>query len=90
MGLILGLLLISGLFLGLWPAPTMATGVTAPAVEDVPPQPVVLRADEAGLELEWVAPAFVQHAVTGEDGRSYVALETSGWKIKGRGNAVHP
>ena len=78
-GLILGLLLISGLFLGLWPAPAMATEVTAPAVVDVPPQPVVLSADDTGLVLEWTAPDFSQSVVTGDDGQSYVALDTPGW-----------
>ncbi len=49
------------------------------AAGDPPPAPVVLRADEAGLVLEWRAPAFSQRQVTGGDGRSYVALDAAGW-----------
>jgi hypothetical protein len=57
----------------------MANGGTTPAVEDVPPQPVVVSADDTGLVLEWSAPDFAPKIVIGDDALSYVALETPGW-----------
>jgi hypothetical protein len=39
----------------------------------------VLHADAAGIALEWRAPDFSLLHVAGEDGRPYIAVETSGW-----------
>jgi hypothetical protein len=65
------LLLATGL-LGLGPVPAASQ---APAV----PEPAVLRADGAGVVLEWRAPAFSVRQVTGDDGRPYSSLEAPGW-----------
>jgi hypothetical protein len=64
-------LLVAGL-VGLRPAPAASQ---APA----PPEPVVLRADGAGVALDWRAPAFSVRRVTGDDGRPYSAVEAPGW-----------
>lgn len=53
--------------------------VSAASEEPVPPEPLVLRADGAGIVLEWRVPAFSQHLVTGDDGRLYSTLDVSGW-----------
>jgi hypothetical protein len=58
------------------------TGLHAPSAAGealAPPEPVVLRADGAGVVLEWRAPDFWLRPVTGDDGRPYIAVETSGW-----------
>jgi hypothetical protein len=65
--------LLMSLFLILNPAPAASESPT-------PPQPVVLRADEAGIVLEWRAPAFSLRGVTGEDGRVYSVVEAPGWE----------
>jgi len=39
----------------------------------------VLRADAAGMVLEWRAPAFSLRQMIGGDGRAYVALDAPGW-----------
>lgn len=39
----------------------------------------MLRADATGVALEWRAPDFSLVQVTGDDGRPYIAVETSGW-----------
>ncbi len=49
------------------------------AADAPPPEPVVLRADEAGVVLEWIAPAFSQRQAMGDDGRFYAALDAPGW-----------
>jgi len=39
----------------------------------------VLRADAAGVTLEWSAPAFSLRTLNGDDGRSYQIVEAPGW-----------
>jgi hypothetical protein len=39
----------------------------------------VVRADEAGVVLEWRGPHFVLREVAGDDGRPYSAIEAPGW-----------
>jgi len=69
----LTLLLTAGL-VGLHPVPA-ASANAAPA----PPEPVVLRADTAGIVMEWRAPAFSLRQVIGDDGLPYTILEAPGW-----------
>jgi len=64
--------LVTAGLLGLWPVAAASKG---PA----PPEPVVLRTDGAGIVVEWSAPDFSLHQVTGNDGRPYSVLETPGW-----------
>ncbi len=53
--------------------------VPATGQAPVPPEPTVLRADAAGVTLEWQAPDFSLRQVTGDDGHPYTAVETSDW-----------
>jgi hypothetical protein len=53
--------------------------VPAAGQAPVPPEPVVLRTDAAGVVLEWRAPAFSLRRVTGEDGHHYSTVEVPGW-----------
>ena len=39
----------------------------------------MLRADAAGVTLEWSAPAFSLRTLNGDDGRSYQIVEAPGW-----------
>jgi len=80
-GWLLAGLLAVGPLLGLY-ASFVQTPGTAQAVseEPTPPEPVVLQADAGGLALEWRAPVFTQRKVSGDDGRSYVALHAPGWE----------
>ncbi|MEE8392028.1 MAG: C25 family cysteine peptidase, partial [Anaerolineae bacterium] len=91
----LRLVMLAAGLLGLFPALTslghtqdaiLAAGEaqTSPGAQTSPeaqtsPDPVVLRADEMGVVLEWRAPAFSQQQVTGGDGRFYSELEAPGW-----------
>ena len=43
----------------------------------------MLRANTAGVALEWRAPAFSTRQVVGDDGRAYSALEAPGWAQTG-------
>ena len=63
----------------------LAVGLTdlhpvSAAGEDPPPRgPAVLRADAAGLTLEWSAPAFSLRTLNGDDRQSYQIVEAPGW-----------
>jgi len=71
------------LILLLWIGAVRSTGerpgVSAAGVPT--PQPLVLRADDAGLTLEWMAPAWNIHTVTGPDGAHYSAVQAPGWEM---------
>jgi hypothetical protein len=71
--------LISVLAAGLLGVRPVPAAGQAPAL----PEPTVLRADAAGVALEWRAPDFSLRQVTGDDGRPYIAVETSGWAQTG-------
>jgi hypothetical protein len=64
--------LLAGGLLGLQSVPVAGE---SPA----PPEPVVVRADEAEVILEWRGPDFSVREVTGGDGQLYSAVEAPGW-----------
>ncbi len=75
------MLLVSGLC-ALFPTQSFGDTLAAsPATGEgqTPPDPVVLRADETGIVLEWRAPDFSSQRVSGDDGRSYSTLDAPGW-----------
>ena len=68
---LLTLLLAAGL-VGQRPVPAASQALTTP-------EPVVLRADAAGIVLEWRAPALSLRREIGDDGHAYSVLEAPGW-----------
>jgi len=57
----------------------------APVASEAPvlPEPAVVRADTAGIVLEWRAPEFSLEQTLGDDGQPYSILKTPGWTQTG-------
>jgi hypothetical protein len=67
--------------LGLGSEASAAGEPGALAAQGSPPDPVVLRADGAGILLEWHAPSFGEYWVLGADGLPYLQFDAPGWAL---------
>lgn len=62
---------------------TLMPSSPAAAEGPSPPEPTVIRADNASLVLKWKAPSFSARRVRAEDGRLANVIEAAGWSTAG-------